>query len=400
MSRENRKKIIQEIEKKRGSKVITYITSDRSGSSVPIAGDVVSLIHEHILALKEEEQTKLDFFIYSRGGQSDVPWTIVSMFREYSKKGSFSVLIPYRAHSAATVIALGADEIVMTKKAELGPIDITINNGPYNPTKKDTPQRLPISVEDVTGYFSLLEKVGCGRPDEKMKGFELLTSHVHPLALGTVSRLLEETKLVALRLLSTRANPFSEEENHEIVKRISSEVYSHNHTISRTEAMRYIGLRQVKTAEEVGIASELWTLHEEYKELFHFEDPFKPEEYLISNNLEENTWTDLNLACVESLIKFDICKQSVRVRRLRKVPPQINLNLTNLNLPAINIPNLPTNVSQEQINVLVQQVTSGVIQQSLNDAAQVAVQQLIRSLPQAGFEHASFNAGWKKEEKL
>jgi ClpP class serine protease len=120
MSRESRKTLIQEIEKKRKSKVITYITNDRQGLGVPIAGDVVSLIHEHILSLKEEERSKLDFFIYSRGGQSDVPWAIVSMFREYSKKGSFSVLIPYRAHSAATVIALGADEIVMTKKSRIG----------------------------------------------------------------------------------------------------------------------------------------------------------------------------------------------------------------------------------------------------------------------------------------
>lgn len=398
MSRENRKKIIQEIEKKRGSKVITYITSDRPGLSVQIMGDVVSLIHEHILALKEEERAKLDFFIYSRGGQSDVPWAIVSMFREYSQEGSFSVLIPYRAHSAATVIALGADEIVMTKKAELGPIDITIGSGPYNPTEKDSNQRLPISVEDVTGYFSLLEKVGCERPDEKMKGFELLTNHVHPLALGTVSRLLEETKMVALRLLSTRAHPFGEEENHEIIKRISSEIYSHNHAISRTEAIKYIGLKQVKKAEEFQIANELWVLYEAYKELFQLEDPFKPEEYLISNNLEEHIWPNLNLAGVESLKRFDICKQSVRVRKLRQVPPQINLNLTNLNLPAINIPNLPPNVSQEHINAIVQQVVSGVIQQSLNNAVQIAVQQIIQSLPQVGFERFAFDSGWRKEK--
>jgi len=72
VSRENRKKLIKEIETKRGSKVITYVTSDREGLSVQIAGDVISLIHEHILALKEEERTKLDLFIYSRGGHSDV----------------------------------------------------------------------------------------------------------------------------------------------------------------------------------------------------------------------------------------------------------------------------------------------------------------------------------------
>lgn len=394
----SRKKLIQEIEQKRGSKVIAYVTCDRPGLGVPIMGDVVSLIHEHVLALKEQERLKLDLFIYSRGGQSDVPWAIVSMFREYSQTGSFSVLIPYRAHSAATVIAIGADEIVMTKKAELGPIDITIGRGPYNPTEKDSNERLPISVEDVTGYFSLLEKVGCERPDEKMKGFELLTNHVHPLALGTVNRLLEETKLVAFRLLSTRADPFSEEENHEIVRRISSEVYSHHHTISRTEALKYIGIKQVKHAEDVGIAKELWALYEEYKELFDLEKPFNPEEYLVSNDLEENTWADLNLACIESTERLDICKENLRVRRLRQVPPQVNVNLTNLTLPALNIPNLPPGINQQQINALIQPVVSSVIQQSLNDAVQVAVQQLIKSLPQAGFERFVFNAGWRKEE--
>jgi hypothetical protein len=397
MSRENRKKIIQDIERKRGSKVIAYVTSDRSGLGVQIMGDVVSLIHEHMLRFKEEERAKLDFFMYSRGGQSDVPWTIVSMFREYSQKGSFSVLIPYRAHSAATVIALGADEIVMARKAELGPIDITMERGPYNPVGKEPHDIKPVSVEDVTGYFSLLGKVGCERPDEKMKGFELLTAHVHPLALGTVSRLLEQTKLVGLRLLGTRANPFSDEENNEIIKRLSSESFSHTHTISRSEALKYIGLKQVKYAEEVGIADELWELYEEYRQLFSLEEPFRPEEYLISIDLEEHTWPDLNLACIESSEGVDICRQSIRVRRLRQVPPQINLNLTNIGLPPINIPNLPPGIDPNALNSLVQQIVGSVVQQSLNNSVQIAVQQLVRSLPQAGFERLGFNSGWRKE---
>ncbi len=398
MPRENRRMLIQEIEKKRGSKVITYITSDRPGLSYQITDDVVSIIHEHVLSLKEEDRGKLDLFIYSRGGQSDVPWAIVSMFREYSQKGSFSVLIPYRAHSAATVIALGADEIVMTKKAELGPIDITIGSGPYNPTEKDSNQRLPISVEDVNGYFSLLEKIGCERPDEKLKGFELLTNHVHPLALGTVNRLLEETKLVALRLLSTRAKPFSEEENREIIKRISSEVYSHNHSISRTEALRYMGLKQVKFAEEANIANEMWNLYEEYADMFHLDEPFRPEECLISENLEENTWNDLHLACVESINRLDICKQDLRVRKLRQVPPQVTLNLTNINLPAINFDNLPTDINQDQINLMIKQIINEIVQQSLNISVSIAIEQLINSLPQAGFENFIFNYAWFKEE--
>jgi ClpP class serine protease len=397
MSREKRKEIISRIEDKRKSKVISYITSDREGLSVPIAGDVSPIIHQHILDLKENKKGKFDFLIYSRGGQSDVPWTIVSMFREYSQKGFFSVLIPYKAHSAATAIALGADEIVMTKKAELGPIDITIGSGPYNPIDKNSSKRLPISVEDVTGYFSLLKKVGCTKNTETMKGFELITNHVHPLALGNVNRLLEETKLVALRLLSTRAEPFNKRVNEEIVKKISSEVYSHSHTISRTEALKYMGLKQVIKAEDIDLSNDLWELYDEYKDLFCLEDPFKPEEYLFSNDLEENIWKDLNLACIESLKSFDICKVDMRVRKLRQVPPQVNLNLQNVDFPTINIPSLPTNFTPQQIDILIRQTVNSVIQESLNNAASIITNQFIKSLPQAGFERFLFNGSWRKE---
>ncbi len=395
MSREDRKKIIQDIERKRNSKVISLITNDRYGTH--LAPDVISLINEHIMVLREEERKKIDLFLYSRGGVSDVPWTLVSMLREYCEEGSFSVLIPYRAHSAATVIALGADEIVMTKKAELGPIDITINGGPYNPTDDISHQRLPISVEDVTGYFNLLSKVGCDRPDEKMKGFELIATKLHPLALGSVNRLLEETKLVALRLLSTRAKPFPEEQNHEIIKRISSEIYSHGHTISRTEAKKYIGLNQVQNAENYLISNEMWALYEEYKSLFEFETPFKPEEQLVRENIDEKTWPNQSLACIESVGRFDICRRTIKVRKLRQVPPQLTLTLGNMPLPAINIPNLPAGMTQQQFAGMIQQIFDTVVQQSLNNALRTSIIEILKALPQSGFEAYISDSSWQQE---
>jgi hypothetical protein len=397
MSRESRKALIQEIERKRESKVICYITSDRFNLQASIMPDVVSIIHDHILALPEAERSKLDLFIYSRGGASDVPWTLVSMFREYCHKGSFSVLIPYRAHSAATVISLGADEVVMTKKAELGPIDATISSGPYNPTEEKSGNRLPVSVEDVTGYFSLLDRFGCERPDEKMKGFEQLTEMVHPLALGAVSRLLEETKLVGLRLLNTRANPFSEEDNSEIIRKMSSEVYSHSHAINRSEATRYLGLKQVINAEALSLENDLWNLYLEYRELFELESPFFPEQFLIVNNLDEHTWDDQNLACVESSNRVDICKDSIRIRKVYQIPPTINLNLSQVQLPAINIGNLPAGLTPQQIQSLIQQMANAGMQQILNDAVQLAVGNLIKSLPISGFERVSLKSGWVRE---
>lgn len=396
-SRSKRVELIKQIEEKRGSKVITYITSDRQNLSVSIASDIIPIFHDHILSFPDQEREKIDLFIYSRGGDSNVPWTLVSMIREYCKKGSFGVLVPFRAHSAATLISLGADEILMTKKGELGPIDATLPNGPYNPIDETTKSRLPLSVEDVTGYFSLLKRFGCERPDEAMEGFRELTKQVHPLALGSVNRTLEETKLVGLRLLSTRANPFLEEKNSEIIKKLSSELYSHGHAITRTEAVQFLGLDHVKEAEKKGIDDLMWDLFQEYRSLFELDSPFFPEEYLIKNNIEENIWDNLNLACIESAEKFHICRKSLKVKKLRNLPPNININLGQLNFPQIVMPNNIQTLSQSALNTLVEQIVKANVQNSLNAAVATAIDMLVKSLPQRGFESVFFNSGWEEE---
>jgi hypothetical protein len=397
MPRKERKQLIEAIEQKRGSKLVCYVTSDRHNCAAQIAGDAVSLIHNHILSFQETAKSKLDLLIYSRGGHSDVPWALVSMFRQYCHKGSFSVLVPYRAHSAATVISLGADEIVMTKKGELGPIDATMTSGPYNPTENNTPNRLPVAVEDVNGYFSLLERVGCGRPSEKMEGFKQLTERVHPLALGSVNRLFEETKLVALRLLGTRAKPFSDDENQEIIKKLSSELFSHSHAINRTEAVRHLGLKHVKKAEDVSLDQDMWGLYSEYREYFDLERPFLPEEYLIANDKEEHSWPDIPFAAIESTTGVDICVKSLKVRKQRQVPPHITVNLNNLALPPINFGSVTQPLNSQQLAALVQQTVQATVQQGMNAAVQKGVQELMKALPVKGFEHITFNSGWKKE---
>jgi hypothetical protein len=56
MNREERKALIESIEKIRNSKVICYVTSDRQNLAVSIAADIVPIIHEHILSFTEEER--------------------------------------------------------------------------------------------------------------------------------------------------------------------------------------------------------------------------------------------------------------------------------------------------------------------------------------------------------
>ena len=118
-------KIIGDLEKERGSKVIVYFTGDRQPFGSRIAEDAVRVLYEHLVNLDFDEGKKvIDLFLYSRGGDVSVPWRIASMVREFCEE--FNVLVPYKAQSAATLLSLGADNIIMGKKAELGPIDPTL----------------------------------------------------------------------------------------------------------------------------------------------------------------------------------------------------------------------------------------------------------------------------------
>src|SRR3989338_896465 len=102
----DKKQLIQHIELLRNSRVITYLTSDRQGQiNARIAMDVVPIISGQLRKIGKTEN--IDLFLYSSGGDTMVPWRLVSMIREYCYK--FSVLVPYKAHSAATMVALGAD---------------------------------------------------------------------------------------------------------------------------------------------------------------------------------------------------------------------------------------------------------------------------------------------------
>lgn len=82
---------------------------------IPAFGDV-------LLSIGEVDQ--LNLIIDSPGGDGTIAEKIIELCRAYCKE--FKVIVPNRAKSAATIIALGADEILMGYCSELGPIDAQV----------------------------------------------------------------------------------------------------------------------------------------------------------------------------------------------------------------------------------------------------------------------------------
>lgn len=95
---------------------------------------------------------------------------------------------------------------------------------------------------------------------------------------------------------------------------------------------------------------------------------------------------------------FDVCQKSLKVRKLKKVPPQLTLNLGNISFPTLNIPSPPVGVTPQQLMQFIQQVVNAQLQGILNNAAALTIAELLKVLPSAGFEHISYNSGWRRDE--
>lgn len=274
---------IQQIESVRNSRVITYLTSDRSGPvNARVAMDIIPVISSQLRAIGKTQN--IDFFLYSSGGDTMVPWRLVSMIREYCDK--FSVLVPYKAHSAATMIALGADEVVMSDLSELSPIDPSTANV-FNPTDPQNPQnKIPISVEDVMAYVELVKnKFGIKNDEDLTKAFVKFAEanpQIHPLALGNVNRIHNLIRILARRLLKSHISPMREEEIDKTVDYFTEKLYSHQYFIGRKEAKEDLGLKSVVFADDF-LSKAMTDLYEGYKKEMELGMMWNPENELGLN---------------------------------------------------------------------------------------------------------------------
>ena len=89
--------------------VIAYITGDRPGFETRIAQDVIDLFIAQLDKIGPVERIVL--YLYTRGGDTSAAWNIVNLLKMYCD--DLMVIIPHKAHSAGTIISLGANKIVM-----------------------------------------------------------------------------------------------------------------------------------------------------------------------------------------------------------------------------------------------------------------------------------------------
>ena len=161
--------------------------------------------------------------INSRGGEIEPAYLISKCCKEYSKK--FAISIPRKAKSAATLTALGADEIHMGMMSELGPIDPQFSGLPALglssalETLAETVEKYPASYQMFSDYLA--------------KQLDLRT-------LGYFERVSKSAVQYAERLLEGKTFPDGKTTS-EVANQFVYGYQDHGFVIDKEEASLFLG---------------------------------------------------------------------------------------------------------------------------------------------------------------
>lgn len=391
MGREQRKELLKQIETLRESKVLTYVTGDRVPTPAQIGDDALRPIYDHLRSMGHVP--KLDLYLYSRGGAIDVPWRIITALRATADE--WNVLIPFRANSAATMIALGADHIVLGSQGELGPIDpiMTIRRVvPGAPGQPVVALQDQVNVEDVMAYVRFLrDRAGLSDQEALTTGLSKLTDRLDAVVIGSAYRTHLHIRDVAHRIILSRKTPVADQIVRAIIETLAERVYAHGHAIG------------LKEAEALGLPVEgasppldklLWDLLDDYEQELKLRSPLDPNEVAVNTDLHSEKGI---IAAVEStwgVHRFE-GNVTVRVRRLmpQNVNVAVNLNL-NLQVPAAPGAAAAAPPSLQPLQALLAQAQPQILAE-----AQRAVQDALKQqAPIASIDSSFVGGRWVRED--
>jgi hypothetical protein len=380
MARAEPKALLERIEEARGSRVIVYVTGDRHPTPAQVGDDAIRPLYDHLREVGSTES--LDLIIYSRGGDIDVPWRVATALRTAATR--WNVLIPFRANSAATLLALGADEIVMGRQAELGPIDPIMNftrlmSQPGGPTAVTQES---VNVEDIMAYLRFAkERAGLEAQEALSASLGKLADRLDPVSLGNVYRTHSHIREVASRMILSRAEPPDADVTSKIVQTLAEQTYAHGHAIGRSAAAD-IGLPVLDAPDE--LEAILWELLEDYESELKLRQPIDPAEVVQNTDRYREAAT---IAMIESTWGRSSFDGEIEVRAVRQMPPNLQVSV-NLNLQ------VPANFNPGAQQALQQFLATS--QQAIVQQAQAAVQQALRDQAPVGNIEVGFRGGaWR-----
>lgn len=217
-------KLIKKIQSTRKIKILTYWNSVRGS----ICQNDVSSVYEIIKDWPVQE--KIYLFIKSDGGDGKASLRIINVLREHTKR--LIVLVPSECSSAATILALGADEIHMGPLSFLSAVDTSLTHD-LSPIDKDN-SLVSVSQDELTRVIKLWKESSTTE-----NPYSSLYTHIHPLVFGALDRASSLSMKLCTDILSYHMT--DKKKAAEISRKLNADYPSHSYPILKKEA-KDIGL--------------------------------------------------------------------------------------------------------------------------------------------------------------
>lgn len=189
----------------------------------------------------------LEILMHSPGGHPSIAYQVMKFFRRTCKR--VNVIVPLQAKSAATLMCFGADTIYMGEFAELGPMDVQINDPVERGSRSFSPLDEFKSMDflreyavELLDYFTLLfiKQSGMSIKEAIHESIPCVSGmmrplyeRIDPLEVGGHRRALAIGEEYSTRLLKMMKNPHWQT----IVEKLVWKYPSHDFAIDIDEAL-------------------------------------------------------------------------------------------------------------------------------------------------------------------
>jgi hypothetical protein len=214
-----------------------------------------------------KKEKNICLILLSRGGSIEPAYQISKLCKQWSA-AKFVVAIPRYAKSAATLIALGADEIHIGPLGQLGPID---------------PQLGGLPALGVSQALQTIAQLAEKYPGSSIMFAEYLRRVLTVEQIGYCDRIAQSASQYAHRLLSSK--PSISDRVELIANRLVQEYKDHSFVIDVEESRKLLGDDLIKVdTEELELAEGLYQLFDE----FNYWLKYREKRLLLTGDLTVN----------------------------------------------------------------------------------------------------------------
>lgn len=179
---------------------------------------------------------RLDVVLHGRGGIVNAARRIALVLRQHARHLSF--IVPFHCESAATLLALGADEIIAGDLALFSPIDPQL----------DGAEGGALSSLDIMRFGDMAQQwFGVDAGEARQQSLSLLCGSIFPPSLTAFYRSTLELVQIGEELLAWQLPDAAPEARRAIVGQLVTGYHSHNYALTREE-LAGLGLNMARDA--------------------------------------------------------------------------------------------------------------------------------------------------------